>query len=100
MKEKEILRKIDEILNNIQVKTEKLESFNVLINDKLEDIQSYKHDEVALELYNARRNIGSYKLLSYSISDKVHEINEDIKNIYNLLDFLKNNNESEKNYGK
>lgn len=100
MKEKEILRKIDEILNNIQVKTEKLESFNVLINDKLEDIQSYKHDEVTLELYNARRNIGSYKLLSYSISDKVREINEDIENIYNLLDFLKNNNESEENYGK
>lgn len=104
MKEKEILGKIDEILNGIIINDEEIESYNTLINEKLEDIQSYKNEDKSAEIYNARRNIGAYKILSYLINDKVRETNKQIQTVYDLIseliNTLKSNNESEENYGK
>lgn len=104
MKEKEILGKIDEILNGIIINDEEIESYNTLINEKLEDIQSYKNEDKSAEIYNARRNIGAYKILSYSINDKVRETNKQIQKVYDLIsdliNVLKSNDESEENYGK
>ena len=98
MKNNEIIKDITDTLFSIQVKNEKLEGFNVLISDKLESIRYDKHEEIAMSLFSARRNIENYLLLSYSISDKMKEIEQDIQKIYNLLDSLKeseNINETE-----
>ena len=88
MNNNKIIKKINDILDNIQVKTEKLEGFNTLISDKLGSIKDYKNEEVTFELYNAQRNIDEYEILSYCISDKVDEINSDIKFIHELLQKL------------
>lgn len=104
MKEKEILRKIDEILNDIIINNEEIESYNILINDKLDDIQNFKDDDKSAEIYNAQRNIGAYKTLSYSINHKVRKTNKQIQTVSDLINDLthtiKSNNESEENYGK
>lgn len=88
MNNNEIIKKINDVLDKISVKTEKLESFNILISDKLCSIEDYKNKEIALELYNARRNIAEYKILSYCISDKITEIDSDINCIYELIQEL------------
>ena len=89
MEKENVLNKINDLLFSIQVKQEKLESYNILINDKLDSIRSFESDEIALKLYNAQRNIDRYVMLSYSISDKVDEVSKDIDEIYKLVDILK-----------
>lgn len=86
MEKENVLNKINDLLFSIQVKQEKLESYNILINDKLD---KYKNSEIALTLYNAQRNIDKYVILSYSISDKVDEVSKDIDEIYKQVDILK-----------
>ena len=68
MEKENVLNKINDLLFSIQVKQEKLESYNILINDKLDSIRNYKNNEIALTLYNAQRNIDKYVILSYSIT--------------------------------
>lgn len=89
MEKENVLNKINDLLFSIQVKQEKLESYNILINDKLDSIRNYKNSEIALMLYNAQRNIDKYVILSYSISDKVDEVSKDIDEIYKQVDILK-----------
>lgn len=89
MEKENVLNKINDLLFSIQVKQEKLESYNILINDKLDSIRNHKNSEIALTLYNAQRNIDKYVILSYSISDKVDEVSKDIDEIYKQVDILK-----------
>lgn len=89
MEKENVLNKINDLLFSIQVKQKKLESYNILINDKLDSIRNYKNSEIALTLYNAQRNIDKYVILSYSISDKVDEVSKDIDEIYKQVDILK-----------
>ena len=83
------MEKVNDLLFSIPVKQEKLESYHILINDKLDSIRNYKNNEIALTLYNAQRNIDKYVILSYSISDKVDEVSKDIDEIYKQVDILK-----------
>ena len=43
MEKENVLNKINDLLFSIQVKQEKLESYNILINDKLDIIIKYKN---------------------------------------------------------
>lgn len=95
MRNNEIINQINNILFDIQVKNEKLESYNILIDDKLENIENFEHNDSSIMLYNAKRYIEKYRLLSYSISDKINEVEEDIKKIYTLLDTLQNDEKAE-----
>ena len=89
MKTEEILE-IKGIIEGIQVKNEKLNSLNAIIQDKLESIQTFKNEETAFMLYNAKRNIEHYVILNYLEADKIAEINKDLSNMMEKIKKLEN----------
>lgn len=99
--EKEERKRLSTILNkldSIGAMLEKVEAFNQLINIKLDEVKEpntrnieedlTRLDILSLELFTIKRNIDNYIMLSYSITDYILKINEEIKEICNTLNTL------------
>lgn len=81
-------------LDNMGILVDKIEAFNQLINNKLDEVQNphteyFKKecniDSLALDIFKMQSNISNYIMLSYSISDFTIKLNEMIQDIYKRL---------------
>ena len=76
-----MINKTDAI-EHLFLQLEKIENYNLLIHDKLEEVDTKPTKEnVFIELYNMQRNIKAYLILNYSISDTIEEIKLELKEI-------------------
>ena len=94
----EVVRGIDDKLDNIGIYLEKVEAFNQLINIKLDEIKdpptkavkTNNHlEDIALDLFNAQSNISNYIMLSYTITDYTIKIQEIVNEIHEQLKEIK-----------
>ena len=72
----------EDLLDFVFIELEKIESFNKLVYDKLEEVKSGNEKEPLITLYNINRNIDAYITLNTSISESIFTIEEKLKQVY------------------